>query len=149
MCILIDADGCPVVRPAVEAANRHGVGCTIVCDAAHSFDLDGVRVITVDTGADSADFALVNLCRPGDVVITQDYGLAAMCLAKGAAVLNQNGMVYSDANIGALLDSRYIGKKARRAGQWLKGPKKRTARDDRAFAEALSRILEKGTDNAG
>lgn len=147
MQIFIDADGCPVVHITVRMAEQHSIPCTVVCDSAHLFNLDGVRVITVDKGADSADFALVNLCKKGDVVVTQDYGLAAMCLAKGARAINQNGMIYSDSNISQLLDSRYLSKKARRAGQRLKGPRKRTAEDDKAFTDSLLKLLSEGAGN--
>lgn len=79
--------------------------------------------------------------------MTQDYGLAAMCLAKGARAINQNGMIYSDSNISQLLDSRYLSKKARRAGQRLKGPRKRTAEDDKAFTDSLLKLLSEGAGN--
>lgn len=146
MQILIDADGCPVVRIAAKVAKEHSLPCTVVCDSAHMFDIDGAEVVTVDKGADSADFALVNLCRRGDIVVTQDYGLAAMCLAKGGRAINQNGMIYSDSNIEQLLDSRYLSKKARRAGQRLKGPRKRTDEDDNAFLRSLLKMLQEGVD---
>lgn len=146
MQIFIDADGCPVVHITVNTAKQYSLPCTVICDSAHIFNLDGVRVITVDKGADSADFALVNLCGLGDVVVTQDYGLAAMCLAKGARVINQNGLIYSDSNISQLLDSRYLSKKARRAGQRLKGPRKRTAEDDKAFLDSLLKLMSEGVD---
>ena len=146
MQIFIDADGCPVVHITVNTAKQYSLPCTVICDSAHIFNFDGVRVITVDKGADSADFALVNLCGLGDVVVTQDYGLAAMCLAKGARAINQNGLIYSDSNISQLLDSRYLSKKARRAGQRLKGPRKRTAEDDKAFLDSLLKLLSEGVD---
>ena len=91
MNILIDADGCPVVGITVRTAGNYGLKCTIICDTAHSIHREGAETITVDKGADSADFRLVNLVRTGDIVVTQDYGLAAMCLSRGAAVIDQNG----------------------------------------------------------
>ena len=86
MHLFIDADGCPSVRSAVECARRHGVAATLVCDTAHRFDLAGAEVVYVDRGPDSADLCLANRLSPGDVAITQDYGLAALCLARGAAL---------------------------------------------------------------
>ena len=83
--LLIDADGCPVVNIAVRIARQHSIECLILCDSAHEFSKEGARTITVSKEADSVDFALVNLVQKGDVVVTQDYGLAAMCLAKDAA----------------------------------------------------------------
>lgn len=94
-------------------------------------------------GADNVDFALINLVRPGDMAVTQDYGLAAMCLARSALVLNQDGMEYTADNIDALLLSRHTAKKIRSAGGRLKGPAKRTAVQDEAFSEALIQLLQR------
>lgn len=141
MRLLIDADGCPVIRIAVECARRYAVPVTLVCDAAHQFDLPDVEVITVEKGADSADFRLVNLIQPGDIAITQDYGLAAMCLARGARALNQNGLIFTNENIDSLLLSRHTSRKLRNAGVRLRGPAKRTREQDTAFQSALSALM--------
>ena len=141
--LLIDADGCPVVDIAVGLARKHDIECLILCDTAHEFRKEGAHTITVSKGADSVDFALVNLVQKGDVVVTQDYGLAAMCLAKGAVPINQNGMIYTSDNIDALLHQRHTAQKIRRGGGRLKGPPKRGAEQNRAFEEALTAILER------
>ena len=141
MKILIDADGCPVVDCTIACAAQRGIGVLLICDAAHVFERDGAHTITVVKGADSVDFKLVNLIDPGDLVITQDYGLAAMALAKKARVLNQNGMEYTDANIDALLMARHTAQKIRRGGGRLKGPAKRTREQDGAFQSALLAML--------
>lgn len=91
MRILIDADGCPVVNQAIRLGNRAGLEVILLCDTSHVFQREGARTITVSKGADSVDFALVNLLEPGDVAVTQDYGLAAMCLARGARAISQDG----------------------------------------------------------
>ena len=140
--LLLDADGCPVVNPAVRIARACGVECIILCDSAHVFDKEGARTVVCEKGADSVDFALVNLMRPGDVVVTQDYGLAAMCLARGAVVLNQDGRAYTEENIGGLLMARHEARKARRAGGRMRGPKKREQAQDAQFARALYDILK-------
>ena len=88
------------------------------------------------------DFKLVNLVREGDIVVTQDYGLAAMCLARKAIPLSQNGMVYTDKNIDQLLFTRYVSKKIRNSGGRLKGPSKRKPEQDKAFEEALERLIK-------
>ncbi len=142
MRVLIDADGCPVVDITLQVCAAAGVECIILCDTSHELVREGARTITVSKGADSVDFALVNLLQRGDVAVTQDYGLAAMCLAKGARALNQNGREYDDQNISALLEVRHISKKIRRAGGRLKGPAKRTPAQDAAFRAALQRVLE-------
>lgn len=141
MRILIDADGCPVVRLTVSVAKEYGIPAVIFCDTSHEFHLDGVETVTVDKGADSADFAIVNFIESGDLVVTQDYGLAAMVLSKKGSVLTQNGLEITALNIDSLLASRYAAKKARMSKKHLKGPPKRTAQQDRAFERALRRIL--------
>lgn len=142
MELFIDADGCPVTNIAIALAKEYKIPCTLLCDTAHELRRDGARTITVSKGADSVDFALVNLVRKGDLVVTQDYGLAAMCLSRGAVPIHQDGMVYTDDNIDGLLFFRAAAKKVRNAGGRLKGPSKRTRDQDRAFEAALRRLLE-------
>jgi len=137
MRILIDADGCPVVDITVKMALKHKVECLILCDTSHVFEKEGAKTLTFSKGADSVDFALVNMTQKGDLVITQDYGLAAMCLARGVMAINQDGMAYTAHNIDSLLESRHMAKKIRNAGGRLKGPQKRRPEQDTAFAEKL------------
>ena len=141
MTLLIDADGCPVVDITVRIAAEHKIDCVILCDTSHVFEKPGAKTITVSKGSDSVDFAIVGRVQPGDVVVTQDYGLAAMCLARRAVPVSQNGMVYTDDNIDALLHERHATKKIRMAGGRLKGPSKRTAAQDAAFERALRALL--------
>ena len=141
MRIFIDADGCPVVRLTLDIAKKHAIPVPIVCDTSHEFTRYEVEVITVDKGADSADFVLVNLMNKGDIAVTQDYGLAAMCLAKKAYAINQNGLVYTSDNIDSLLMSRHISKKLKRSGKHLKGPEKRTIDNDKDFVAALEKLI--------
>ena len=143
MKIFIDADGCPVVDITVRIAKAKSMECFIICDTAHEFRKDGAETIVVEKGADSVDFRLVNLVSQGDIVVTQDYGLAAMCLARKAVPLSQNGLVFNDKNIEELLFSRYVSKKIRNAGGRLKGPSKRTAEQDKRFEEMLLKLIEK------
>jgi hypothetical protein len=141
MKILIDADGCPVVDLTIKIAKEKSIPCVILCDTAHEFQRPGVLTLVHSKGADSVDFALVNRIEPGDLVITQDYGLAAMSLAKEAWVLHQDGIEYTSDNIDGLLFARHASKKARQAGHRWKGPKKRTALQDQAFEQALRMLL--------
>lgn len=143
MKVLVDADGCPVVSICTALCKEYDIPVLLFCDWAHQFDIPNVCVITVAKGADSADFALVNRVEPGDIVVTQDYGLAAMCLVKKAAVLNQNGLIFTDENISACLMSRHAAKKARMAGKHLKGPKKRVEEQNTAFEKAFLALLHK------
>lgn len=139
--ILIDADGCPVVDETIAVAKRFSTECLILCDTSHRFERDGAQTLTFSKGADSVDFALVNLVQKDDIVVTQDYGLAAMCLAKHALVINQNGVLYTAENIDGLLMARHTAKKIRSSGGRIKGPTKRTNAQDEAFIAALTALL--------
>ena len=141
MRVLIDADGCPVVDIAITCARRRNVPVILVCDTAHEFHREGAETIVVSQGADSADFRLVNLLEKGDLVITQDYGLAAMALARGAQALSQDGMRYTNDNIDSLLLARHTARKIRMGGGRLKGPAKRTQAQDEAFRLELISML--------
>ena len=142
MKVLIDADGCPVVDIAIRLCRQHGVSCVLLCDTAHEFYRDGAQTLVFDKGADSVDFAIVGRVCPGDIVITQDYGLASMCLARSAKVLHQDGWEYTQYNIDALLLARHESRKHRSAGGRTKGPKKRTDRQNEAFAAGLHKLLQ-------
>ena len=143
MRILIDADGCPVVDIALVVAREKNIECHIFCDTCHIFEKKGAETHVVPKGADSADFALVNRISKGDIAVTQDYGLAAMCLAKKAVPLNQNGLIFTDKNIEKLLYTRFVSKKIRMAGGRTKGPSRRTREQDKEFEQTLRDILEK------
>ena len=141
MRIFIDADGCPVVDIAVRTAVKNGLQCTIICDTSNSIKREGAETIIVDKGADSVDFRLVNLVQSGDIAITQDYGLAAMCLSKKAIVINQDGKHYTEENISGLLEFRAVSAKIRRSGGRTKGMAKRTQQQNRDFEDSLSLII--------
>ncbi len=144
MTIYVDADACPVVCETVEVARGRGIPVTLVCDTSHLLLSDYASVVVIGAGADAVDFALINRCQKRDIVVTQDYGVAAMALAKGARAIHQSGMWYTDENIGALLAERHVHKKARmaRAKHHLKGPRKRTPEDDARYAKSLERLID-------
>ena len=142
MRVLIDGDGCPVVGIAAEVCGNKHVPCLLLCDTAHQMHRPDVQVLTFDKGADSVDYALANRVTPGDIVITQDYGVASMCLARGARVLHQDGWEYTQWNIDALLWERHEAKKFRQGGGRTKGPGKRKPEQDSCFRRALSQLLE-------
>ena len=141
MRILIDADGCPVVDITVGVARENAIECHIFCDSSHEFQKGGATTHTVMQGADSADFYLVNFAKCGDVVITQDYGLASMALSKGARVINQDGLEYTEYNIDALLLARHTAKKIRNAGGRLRGNPPRKKEQDKEFEKRLREIV--------
>lgn len=140
--VLIDADGCPVISAAVDMCREFAIPCLILCDTAHQFASEYAQVLTFDKGSDSVDYALVARAEPGDVVITQDYGLASMCLARKAKVLHQDGWEYHKDNIDALLLFRHESRKNRAAGGRIKGQSKRTPAQNRAFSEAFRQLLQ-------
>lgn len=143
MKILVDADACPVKELIVSAARKRKIPVLMLMDTSHERDDGYSTVIIVDKGRDSADIRLVNLTEPGDLVVTQDYGVAAMALARGALAVNQNGIVYGAENMDRLLFERALGQKIRRAGGKAGKNKRRTKEDDEAFRKALDGLLAK------
>ena len=142
MTIYIDADACPVTRIAEDIARKHGIPVILLCDTNHVLTSDYSTVKVIGAGADAVDFALINLCQRGDIVITQDYGVAALALGKGAWAIHQSGKWFTDDNIDGLLMDRHLAKKARRSGKHhLKGPAKRMEEDDKRFAESFERLI--------
>lgn len=141
MKILIDGDGCPVIDITIDVAKKFNIEVIIMCDTSHLIKKEGVEVIVISKGIDSVDFALLNKVNKGDVVVTQDYGLASMVLSKGGLAINQNGLIYNDNNIDQLLISRHISKQIRKSGGRTKGPKKRKVDNDIKFKENLIEIF--------
>ena len=141
MQILVDADACPVKQIIVRLAKQHNIPVTMLIDTSHELSDGYSKIITVDKQTDSVDFALVGLLTRDDIVVTQDFGLAAMVIGKGARALNQNGLIFTDENMDKLLMERYIGQKIRRGGGRTKGPAKRTKEDDIRFETAFEQLL--------
>ena len=142
MNILVDADACPVKQIIVRLAKQRAIPVAMLIDTSHELNDGYSTIVTVDKQADSVDFALMGLLNSDDIVVTQDFGLAAMVLGKGAKVLNQNGLVYTNENIDKLLMERHIGQKVRRGGGRTKGPAKRNKEDNDRFETAFENLLE-------
>ncbi len=145
MKILVDADACPVVSIVEHMAEKYGIPVILLCDTNHVLQSEYSEVKVIGAGADAVDFALVGLCQKGDLVVTQDYGVAAMILGKGAYGIHQSGKWYTDENIDRMLMERHISKKMRRSKSknHLRGPAKRTAEDDAKFEESLEQMIQK------
>ncbi len=141
MQILVDADACPVKDIIIRNAKKHGIPVIMIIDTSHELNDGYSTVITVDKARDSVDIKLINMVKKGDIVVTQDYGVAAMGLGKGAKVLNQNGLIYSDNNIDRLLFERHLGQKIRRAGGRTGTIRKRSKENDEAFEKALLLLI--------
>jgi len=147
--IFVDADGCPVVNETISIAKQFKLPCTLICDTAHEMHREGAETIIVSKGADAVDFVLVNKVQKGDIVVTQDYGLAAMVLAKQGHPIDQNGRLYTNENIDQLLFARHTAQKIRMAGGRLRGPKKRSKESNEKFKEKfrdLCKLLISPTD---
>ena len=147
MRIFIDADACPVVGIVEKVAKEHSVPVTLLCDTNHVLASDYSEVIVVGAGADAVDYKLISIYHKGDVVISQDYGVASMALGKGAYAIHQSGKWYTNENIDQMLMERHMAKKARNAKKkhHLKGPAKRTAENDQRFEELLRRLIDSVT----
>ena len=143
MKIFVDADACPVVRIVEEVAEKYRIDVTLLCDTNHILTSDYSEVIVVGAGADAVDYKLISICHKGDIVVSQDYGVAAMALGKGAYAIHQSGKWYTNENIDQMLMERHLNKKARRGShkKHLKGPKKRTEEDDKRFAQSFEKLV--------
>lgn len=142
MNIYVDADGCPVVSIAIDISKKYGLDITIVKNYAHLITSDYAKIITVDISRDSADYCIVNKIAPGDIVVTQDYGLAAMVLARGGISINQNGYIISQDNIDGMLNTRHINQKLRRQNIHTSKFKKRNSEADVNFENGFRRLIE-------
>lgn len=144
MQIYVDADACPVVDIVEKTARKYQIPVTLLYDTNHILTSGYSEVIVVGAGADAVDYKLISLCHRGDIVVSQDYGVAAMALGKGAYAIHQSGKWYMDENIDQMLMERHLNKKARRASQknHFKGPKKRTGEDDERFAQSFERMVK-------
>lgn len=140
MRVLVDADACPVRREIERVAARCKVPVRHYANPSQTPD-HAAETITAGDGRDSADFALFLECRPGDIVVTDDLGLAATVLSRGAAALSSRGRRFLPETIASLLHARHLGKKARRAGKRTPGPSPFTPADRQRFVQALEQII--------
>lgn len=147
MRIYVDADACPVVKIVERIAEKYQVPVSLLCDTNHVLWSDYSEVKVISAGADAVDFALIGLLEKdaGDIVVTQDYGVAAMALGKGAFPIHQSGKWFTNENIDQMLMQRHLSRQARRSkkGKHAKGPAKRTPEDDRCFAESFEKLVRR------
>jgi uncharacterized protein YaiI (UPF0178 family) len=143
MRILVDGDACPVKEDIVAIAQKKKVEVVFVVSIASYFDRGwNVKKITVDSLPQAVDIAIVNRVEAGDVVVTQDYGLAALVLGKTGKAISPKGYLFTEANIDRLLQRRHIHHEARKAGVRLKGPKKLSEKDRIRFRNNFQRLLD-------
>ena len=161
MQIFVDADACPVVDIVETIAEKYNIPTTLLCDTNHVLYSDYSEVIVVGAGADAVDYKLISICHKGDIVVSQDYGVAAMALGKRAYAIHQSGKWYTDDNIDQMLMERHLNKKARRGSHknHIKGctmssghrfctdrsgngdTRKRTEEDDVRFVQSFEKLI--------
>lgn len=141
MKILIDADACPrsVLQISLQLGRKLSVPVWTVASFNHNISSD--HHVVVGNASQEADLKVMNLTEPGDIIVTQDFGLAAMVVAKGASALGPTGKEYRSETLDFLLEERELKAKFRRSGGRTKGPKKRTTEEDKQFEETLKRLL--------
>ena len=143
MKIIIDADACPVKPIVLRIAEQNQIPCIMVCDVSHELNSDYASVVTVDQGRDSADFKIVSLAESGDVVVTQDYGLASLLLSKNIHAIHPCGKIYDTNSMDLMLYERFMAQKARNAGNKTKNMRKRTKQDDFEFEKAFLELIKR------
>ena len=142
MKIYVDADACPVKDIIISEGTNAEIPVVLVTSFSHFSNVEqpsGVETIYVDSGADAADYRIMRLAEKGDIIVTQDYGLASLGLAKGCAVLHHNGSSYT--NDDQLLQTRYLSAMARKSGKRTKGPKPFTSEDREKFKRLFKRAI--------
>ena len=144
MRVFVDADACPVVSIVERISEKYNIPVTLLCDTNHVLSSVYSEVIVVGVGADAVDYKLISICHKGDIVVSQDYGVAAMALGKGAFAIHQSGKWYTNDNIDQMLMERHLNKKARRSSykNHIKGPKKRTEEDDERFTQSFEKMIK-------
>ena len=161
MKIFVDADACPVVSIVEEVAKKYGIDVTLLCDTNHILSSDYSEIIVVGAGAEAVDYKIICICHKGDIVVTQDYGVVAMALGKGAYAIHQSGKWYTNDNIDQMLMERHLNKRARRCSRknYMKwkmmsdehkictnlcgsaDTKKRTEEDDKRFEQSFEKLV--------
>jgi uncharacterized protein YaiI (UPF0178 family) len=144
MKIYVDADACPVKDVIISEASVADIPVILVTSFSHFSNAEqpsGVEIIYVDSGADAADYRIMKLAESGDIIVTQDYGLASLGLAKGCIVLHHKGFAYTNENIDQLLQTRYLSAMARKSGKRTKGPKPFTGEDREQFRSLFKQVI--------
>lgn len=142
MRIIVDADACPGKSFIEKAAMENNIEVIMFCDLNHVINSNYSSVKYIDSGFQKVDMAVINECRENDIVITQDFGVAAMALGKKAFAIGTKGHIYDNSNIDKLLFERHLSSKIRRAGGKTFSPKKRSSEDDKRLYSNLVKIIK-------
>lgn len=148
MRVLVDADTYPVIGIVEKISKEYHISVTLLCDTNYILSSNYSKVIIVGAGVDAVDYKLISICQKGDIIISQDYGVAAMALGKEAYAIHQSGKWYTNENIDQMLMERHLNKKVRKSSHknHIKGPKKRTQEDDEKFALAFEKMILTATE---
>ena len=141
MRIIIDGDACPGISIIENIAKEYKLELILYCDINHYIFLNYGEVRVADSGFQSVDMKIANECKQGDIIVSQDYGVAAICLGKKANVLSPKGYIYNNENIGNMLEQRHINQKIRRGGGKTPNAKKRTIEDDKRLHRNLVYLI--------
>ncbi|SHJ99718.1 hypothetical protein SAMN02745248_01515 [Hathewaya proteolytica DSM 3090] len=143
MIIHVDADACPSKSLIEEICVKYEVELVYYCCFSNVFYSTQGKTILVDDGFQSVDMKIANSCKQGDIVITQDYGVASMVLGMGCLAINPNGIIYDEYNIDQMLETRYLSAKVRRGGGRVANAKKRDYKDETRLKQNLERLIQK------
>lgn len=141
--VVVDADACPRACLQILQKHKRRWKYRLLTVASVDHRIDNPDHIIVGKGADAADLAVMNNTAKGDIVVTQDWGLAALILGKGASAISPSGRIYTEQNIDFLLEERHLKARYRRAGGRTKGPSARTNKDDQKFERSFLTLLER------
>ena len=141
MVIRVDGDACPAISKISELAKKYNINMKIYANYAHSINSDYAEVLLLDTSSQNVDMKIISETKENDIIITQDFGLASIVISKKAYAIGTKGLIYTNENIDRLLYERYLNAQIRKATKRNKGPKKRTAEDNKILIENLEKIL--------
>lgn len=142
MRILIDGDGCMRTDTTISIAKQHNIPVKIFHDTARIIDNEYAEIRVIDKGRDAVDIAIANEILKGDIVITNDVGLATMVLAKGGHAMNSYGLTYTTDNISAFAEARYIKGCIKRKTDRHKTGRILPKQEHFSFYQELSNLIE-------
>ncbi len=142
MRIIVDGDACPGISIIEKLAEKYQLDLIVYCDIHHFITLNYGEVKVVDAGFQSVDMKVSNEAKFNDIVVSQDYGVAAICLGKKAHVISTRGTIYTNKNIDSMLEQRHMSQKIRKAGGRTPNAKKRTFEDDNKLEKNLIYLIE-------
>jgi len=139
--VFVDGDACPRAVLQILLAETKNADLDLVVISSFNHPIKDVKQIIVGNEDQAVDIELINRIKKNDIVVTQDWGLAAMVLAKGAKCIAPNGQIYLKETIDFMLEERHIKAKHRKGGGRTKGPSARTKKDDEVFLENFKKII--------